>query len=378
MIKIIHAADIHLDSPFSLLDIQKAQIRRLELRDSFRELMELASTSKADFLLIAGDLFDSEFFTHESAQMLIDCFKKSEKTNIIIAPGNHDPYTETSVYKKLDFPKNVYVFDKHEVSSFDFPSLNTTVYGFAFTSKEYTDRAFAKIKPVDKSRINIMVCHGELTSSYSTNAPITEADIENSDFDYVALGHIHNTSGIKKAKSGTYYGYCGALEGRGFDETGEMGVYSALMEKEEQKLSFNHRFIPFSKRIYLKHKLDITGFNDTASVIAKINALISTNNYDTKYALEIKLCGMTSPEFKIYPHYISDKIKSLFALKITDCTLPLYDFDKLENDVSVKGALFKKLRPMLEGENEEDREVASLALKYGISALSGGEVSDIF
>ena len=31
MPKIIHTADIHLDAPFSLLDVQKAQVRKNEL-----------------------------------------------------------------------------------------------------------------------------------------------------------------------------------------------------------------------------------------------------------------------------------------------------------------------------------------------------------
>ena len=63
MPKILHIGDIHLDSPFSLFDVEKSQARRQELRGTFTSIMMYAKLKNADIVLICGDLFDSEFVT---------------------------------------------------------------------------------------------------------------------------------------------------------------------------------------------------------------------------------------------------------------------------------------------------------------------------
>lgn len=378
MIRIVHTGDLHLDSPFSMLDLQKSEVRRHELRDSFRELIELVTSTKTDLLLIAGDLFDTDYLTRETAEMIVSAFKKIPSTRVLIAPGNHDPYSVSGIYSKLKFSDNVFIFKDTNVTYFDFPEINCSVYGYAFTGNEFFSRPLCACTPKNKSRINIMLAHGDTTSATSKYAPITETDIENSCFDYIALGHIHNTTGLKQTKNGTHYGYCGCFEGRGFDEIGEKGVYTALLDKQDGKLSFNHRFIPFSKRIYEKHKLNITDVTSTAALITKIKDFISASGYDKRYALEIELVGTLSTTVKIFPQYIREKITELFAIKITDSTEVLCELENLKNDLSLKGALYEKLRPMLESDDREKQEIAALALKYGICAITGGEVSDIF
>ena len=80
MLKIIHTADIHLDSPFSLFDAQKAQARKNELRGVFSSLIMYAKTEKADMVLIAGDLFDSEYVTKETMDIITTQFASPNLT----------------------------------------------------------------------------------------------------------------------------------------------------------------------------------------------------------------------------------------------------------------------------------------------------------
>ncbi|MBQ4136607.1 MAG: metallophosphoesterase, partial [Clostridia bacterium] len=103
MIKLIHTADLHLDSPFSMLDLQKSEIRRQEMRDSFEALINLVYTTRSDMLLIAGDLFESSLVTHETLNMVKNGFARIPDCHIIIAPGNHDPAGENGIYGKIDF-----------------------------------------------------------------------------------------------------------------------------------------------------------------------------------------------------------------------------------------------------------------------------------
>ena len=110
MPKIIHTADVHLDAPFSLLDVQKAQMRKNELRETFASIVLLAKSEKADLVLIAGDLFDSGFVTKETMALLVSLFSSAPECRFVIAPGNHDYIWGRSPYKKEGFPQNVYIF----------------------------------------------------------------------------------------------------------------------------------------------------------------------------------------------------------------------------------------------------------------------------
>ena len=67
MIKIIHGADFHLDSPFSGLTPERAAQRRGEQRELLDRLAALAREKQADLVLLAGDLLDSERVFRETA-----------------------------------------------------------------------------------------------------------------------------------------------------------------------------------------------------------------------------------------------------------------------------------------------------------------------
>ena len=116
MPKIIHTADIHLDAPFSLFDVQKAQVRKNELRGTFSSLILLAKTEKADIMILAGDLFDSGFVTKETTSLLISQFASVPECRFVIVPGNHDFISSRSPYKTELFPPNVYIFEDERIS----------------------------------------------------------------------------------------------------------------------------------------------------------------------------------------------------------------------------------------------------------------------
>ena len=77
MIKVFHCADIHLDSPFAMLSPREAAKRRTELRAAFTSALMLAQKAKMDIFLISGDLFDSEYVTRDTREMLLREFAKN-------------------------------------------------------------------------------------------------------------------------------------------------------------------------------------------------------------------------------------------------------------------------------------------------------------
>ena len=95
MVKIIHGADFHLDSPFSGLSPQHSAQRRSELRQLPRHLADLARTEGADLVLLSGDLLDGMHIYRETVQALAQALG-SIPCPVFIAPGNHDPWSQHS------------------------------------------------------------------------------------------------------------------------------------------------------------------------------------------------------------------------------------------------------------------------------------------
>ena len=112
-LKILHTADLHLDSPFEGLPSGKASVRRNEQRGLLGRLAELAQSEKADVLLLSGDLLDSDNTYYETGDELIRSLGGTGMP-VFIAPGNHDYYSDKSPYARLELPANVHVFTKEK------------------------------------------------------------------------------------------------------------------------------------------------------------------------------------------------------------------------------------------------------------------------
>ena len=97
-IKIVHMGDLHLDSPFSSLSLDKSEVRRRELRAAFTSILYYIRESKVDLALISGDLFEDGYATAETAELLCAQFASAPDCRFVIAPGNHDPFTRGSLY----------------------------------------------------------------------------------------------------------------------------------------------------------------------------------------------------------------------------------------------------------------------------------------
>lgn len=376
MIKLIHTADLHLDSPFAMLDPTRSEQRRHELKGSFGELMSLAKRTQADIMVIAGDLFDGAYVTRDTLEMLVRGFASVPDCRIVISPGNHDNTGASVAYERLSSLDNVYIFKSEELSHIDFPELECTVYGYAFTSSYMEKSPLCGFTAEDPTRINILAAHADITSPVSRYAPITQSDLMHARFDYAALGHIHAYDGVHEICGG-YYAYSGCLEGRGFDELGEKGALLLTLSKEDGRLTLESEFLPVSKRIYVDDTLDITGVGSSAEILSRVRTHIDEHGYDDRHAVKLVLKGFLPPALRVFPRYLEGELGGVFMIKIKDDTLPLYESESLGENPSIKGAYYEKLRPLLESGDSETRELAAMALRYGLIALAGGEPSDL-
>ena len=373
MPKVLHIGDIHLDSPFSLFDVEKSGERRRELRETFSTIMMYAKMKEADLVIIAGDLFDSEFVTRETMSLIVSQFSALPYCRFVITPGNHDPATAKSAYLKTKFPENVYVFASENVEKISFDDIGVDVYGFAYVEEKYERNPLAERFILDNGKINIFAAHADIYSKSGTYCPMKPADFAAFGFDYAALGHIHAGGKIEK-EGETYYAYCGCPEGRSFDECGVKGGIFIKCEKRGGTFRAEFETPRFCKKRYEKIEADVSEKKTREEAIAVISDMVKENGFGEDTLLRVKLCGVVSPDADFDEKHITAEDAGVFYIEVENCTLPLLDFGELENDISIKGAVFRELLPRLESDDENERKIASMALKYALAALSGDEI----
>lgn len=222
MIRIIHAADLHLDSPFESLDAEKASVRRSEQRALLERIAAEVNQRNADLLFLAGDLLDSGSAYAETGEALLAALGKV-RVPVFIAPGNHDWYSRRSPYALLPFPDNVHIFRTPHLESVFLPELSARVWGAGYTSPSCEALLRGFHAPAEEGVTQLLVLHAEPGRTGSPYCPVTEEEISQSGIRYAALGHIHLGSGLRRAGS-CFYAWPGCPEGRGFDECGEKGI----------------------------------------------------------------------------------------------------------------------------------------------------------
>lgn len=374
MIKIIHTGDIHLDSPFSGLDVKRAEIRKNELRASFATMMSYAKKNAVDIVLIAGDLFESEFVTRETVSLVVR-EARGCSAEIFIAAGNHDPVSETSVYVKEGiFPENVHIFRGEALEKISIDRLGVDVYGYSFESKYMTENPFDGKTVDDPERINILVGHGDTRSADSVYCPVTERMIREFGADYTALAHIHNPSDPKRVGNAVW-AFCGCLEGRDFGECGPKGALLVEIEKEGVP-EINVRRLRFSRRRYERDEISVDGAQTREEIVSAINSYITERGYGSETLLSLTLRGAVPASLVINTDDIARSIGGLFFFELADGTRVEESFDELAADGTVRGKFYKELAPLLEGDDEEAKARAQRALKYGLAALCGNNIVD--
>lgn len=372
MIKFLHLGDLHLDTPFTGMNIEKAKDMSEAQRNSFSAAIEYASKENISIVLISGDLFDSEYYSKSTLDFISRKFESCPECKFVISPGNHDPYNSSGPYYRYEFPENVHVFKSETISSVKYPSLNATVYGYAFTSDSYTRRPLSGFcVPYDGS-YNIMCAHGDTESPLSKYAPITKSDIAMSRLDYIALGHIHTKPEIL-SENNTYYTYSGCLCGRDFSEYGEKGGVLVTLDNSGGRKTTEVKRVRFCPWIFSEYNISLSGAFSENEAKNIIFAAIEENKYTQNFT-RINLSGIVS--FKINLQEIKAALKN-HELTIRDKTINLKDFSSLEGDYSLKGEFYRALKDKLESTDPSEQLKAFRALKLGLEALSGTNAQNL-
>ena len=374
-LRIMHIADVHLDSPFSRLPIDKAEIRRREQRGVFTSMMMYAKSQKADLVLIAGDLFDIGYASEQTLDIITREFEKAPECRFVIAAGNHDPYSARSAYRLRKFPPNVYIFDSSELSRFTFDDIGVDVYGWSFLSDTLDTNPLAGRIAEKTGNTPILCAHCELGVASSKYAPVSVADIERFGAVYSALGHIHRGEGVRQLVCGYAYGYSGCPSGRSYDECGEGGAYIAEIDRDTGgREDVKVRFERFSVGTYESEQIDVTGVLTHGEARERIRSFVEEKKYGERTSLRLTLSGLTGADVGDLGAFSAEDF-GVFSLEIRDRTEPTYDSERFMTDMTIRGAYYRVLAPMLESGDEELRRIAAAALRVGCAALDGSEIT---
>ncbi len=361
-LKILHTADLHLDSPFEGLPAGKAALRRSEQRELLGRLAALARQEQAQLVLLSGDLLDSDTPYFETGEELVRCLS-GVGAPVFIAPGNHDFYSAKSPWARLELPGNVHVFQHREIECVDLPELNVRVYGAAFTEK----RSGPLLRGFRAERLpgvkNLLVLHGEVGAKDSLYNPVTEEELAASGLDYAAFGHIHRAGGLRRAGS-TWYSWPGCPEGRGFDETGERTV-SLVTLSDDGACRLETRSIAL--RRYELLKVDVTG----ADPLLAVHTLLPDETVRDVY--RIILTGETdeSPDLNRLTASLSELF---FELQLRDETRIRGGLWERAGDDSLRGLFLKKLRERYDAAPDDTaRRAVEQAARWGLAALDNAE-----
>lgn len=349
--KILHCADLHLDSKNKFLSSDRAKRRRLELIETFGKTVNYAVNHGVTAFIISGDIFDNANASKTSIKTVMSIMQSASPVEFFILAGNHD---NDSPFSSLDFEApNVHIFsDNWEY----FDIENVTIAGIIKTYQN-SDNMASDLK-LNKERFNIVVLHGDIKSE------IRLSDFAFKNIDYMALGHIHSfgSGKIDSIDPRGDYAYSGCLEGRGFDEEGKKGFI--IYDTDTREINFISNL---SKRTVYVLKVDITGLSGFAPIEKKIDETLRNEGVSIEDIVRVKLIGkFSSGVNKDVRLLLNEFCDRYFHFEIEDESKIEILPEEYLNSVSLKGEFVRKVKESGLSEEEENK-----IIEWGIRALEG-------
>lgn len=229
--RFIHAADLHLDSPFKGLSALPAAIRGVVRESTFvalQRLVDAAIEERADFVLIAGDVYDAADRSLRAQLRFQSALAElaDAKIPVYVVHGNHDP--DDGRKAVLRWPASVRFFASAEAECVEAADRSgrtlAYIHGWSYPKSAVTDNPLPRFGPVREGAFNIGLLHtnADGDAGHDNYAPCTKQELISSAMNYWALGHIHSRRIISESPAIVYPGN---LQGRSVKESGAKGCY---------------------------------------------------------------------------------------------------------------------------------------------------------
>lgn len=365
--KLLAFSDVHLDSKFGWATLEVARRQRQRLRDAVTWAFEQAALQGAAAVLIAGDLFEDDLVSPDTVAFLSRTFERSGLP-VFAAPGNHDPASKESPYRRIDWPDNVQIFRQTRFTPKRLAD-GVTVWGAAHRKPVDTPGFFDDGFHVDGARngkeavagngVHIAVFHGEERNAafqgQYRHAPFEGAQIEAAGFAHAVVGHSH-----KPADHPTWT-RLGSLQQLAF---GTAYGSAVILEVEHDRVTAR-RLDPRPPALH-SLSVDLT----EAENAARARELVGHALAELAGAARIRLVGepddlhLHADDFGTGSFDLPEGIDQVLV-DVSGLTPP-YDLEQIELEPTVRGMFVRRVR-----EDDLDPETERMVLLAGLRALDG-------
>ena len=297
----VHAADLHLDTPFEGLGRVNPQLGE-RLRDAsldaFDDLVRLTIERRADFLVIAGDVYDGADRGVRAQLRFLRGLKRLafEGIRVFIVHGNHDPLDGWSAIRA--WPPNVTLFGSNEVEGHPVERDGervATIYGISYPRRDVTENLALRFQRGSEPGLHIGLLHCAVgaVGDHALYSPCTVADLRAAGMDYWALGHVHDRRVL--VERDPWVVYPGNLQGRS-TKPSERGAKGAMVVHVDGAVVDHVEFVPCDRARFVEVEVDLTEaltLPDIEASCLDVLARLRTANPAVELIARVRLTGRT-------------------------------------------------------------------------------------
>ena len=317
-LRFVHAADLHLDSPFvgmkAVAPDDVARALRGATYRAYENIVNLCIAERVDALVVAGDVYDSADRSLRAQLKFVEGLKRLHAAGIrsFVCHGNHDPLDGWEA--RLEYPPSCKQFKAEFecVPVFGDDQERAVVHGISYPTRDIHDNLVSRLDRTNSRPFSIGLMHANVGNNlnHALYAPCSLEDLQQSRIDYWALGHVH-TRQVLSDQSPTVV-YPGNTQGRNLNETGARGVY--LVEVDERR-TVHLEFKAVDTLRWELPVLDISGIDNEQNLVDRLHQSMETalNGADGRsVVLRIALAGRGGLHEKLkQPNIIQDLTDNL-------------------------------------------------------------------
>ncbi|MFH1502923.1 MAG: DNA repair exonuclease [Candidatus Eisenbacteria bacterium] len=378
MLKLVHTADVHLGAPLGWLG-ERAAVQREQLKRTLTAVVDLAVAEKADCLVIAGDLFDSQSPPASDVRFAFqECGRFGAETGaaVVILPGSHDHLGPTSVYasyrKEFDRTGGVSVLGLDGRQSVDLERCGLSVRGTPPLSNRSSTHQLAGLRPDPRFSWNVAVAHGSLTTApvAPDDHPVSPDEIAAGGWSYVALGHWHSWRDVSVGRTKAIYP--GAPEVMAVDQSGAGHV--AVVELTPE--GTNVKKVRVGSRAVLDLDVDVTGLPGMSAVADRVRSQAAP---DADTILRLTVSGLAAVDAGLDVETLCDDLapdyfRVLLGGRHYHVRLEESELEALPERLVV-GRFARLMKDRYEAASgDAEREEIEDALQLGVALLQGKSV----
>jgi DNA repair exonuclease SbcCD nuclease subunit len=272
MIRFLHAADLHLDSPLRGLARYEGapadQIRQAS-RGALRKFVDLAISERVHFVIIAGDVYDGDwhdvatglFFLQQMGRL------RQQAIPVYLISGNHDAANKMT--RSLPYPDNVRSFPTDQPLTFRLDGQPVALHGQGYAEQKEMRNLAAAYPPPVPGCLNIGVLHTGLDGreGHDRYAPCQLDELTARGYEYWALGHIHQRESVNGERRPRVE-FPGNIQGRHIREAGEKGC---LLVHVDAARNLTLDFQPLDIFRWARAEVDCSGATDRETVLQAVD-----------------------------------------------------------------------------------------------------------